>query len=278
VKRAAIAIGVVAALGAASLGCGLVESDGASSHADAGADRSSASDGRGDAGSISNGNTDSSVVVGSDAGVAAQIDRSLCANDLDCVRSDAVGTCVSLVGGGFRVCSFPPPVAQPCSDAGTPGGPFSDECCGTNTSACSNGVCTVQASCGGAFINPHNVCVSDECSKNSDCGARGVCLPTGVGDVHRRTCLPSNDCVADAECGPGGACVLLGAVGPAETCMPFSCGQAPAQVATKMACVFAGDCRDDRDCPSQHCEATNVGPETRTRCAAGERVECPPPP
>lgn len=160
----AFALPIALALGASQLGCGAVQTDGGGGPLEAG----SQGDGRtNSSSSSSDAATASDVVVRADGGVTETVERTLCKSDLDCVRSDAVGTCVALVGGTFHVCAFPPAPPQPCVDAGVPNGQFENECCGKTTNPCLTGVCTLQVACGGAFFVPHNVCVSDECSKNA---------------------------------------------------------------------------------------------------------------
>ena len=264
--------------GAASgVGCGqLADVPGDSSQSDAGTKTT----GGGTSGSSSSNGVDTPLVDGGvtvkkDAGIARSAGR--CAKDLDC---GAGGHCVELTVGGYRVCSYPPPAPEECTTGGGGGGGgggpgLGDECCGT----CAGGAtCTLQTSCGGAFINPHNVCVTSECAVNADCGPSGVCLPTGVGSTYARTCMTTNECLHHTDCtaAPNGICALAGTIGPASECSPWTCGggSATTQVANGLTCIYGSECSDDADCPKGHCE--KVG--GRPICQAGERSQCPPPP
>jgi len=218
---------------------------------------------------IDPGPPDSGVIVTADGGATTR-SAGRCAKDADCGPN---GHCVELVTGGYRVCSYPPPAPQMCQN----GQPSSDECCGAT---CMGGeACTLQTSCGGAFIEPYNVCAKDQCSANSDCGPTEICLPTGVGSPYSRTCMPtSNECLRHSDCNaaPDGICALIGTVGPASMCSPWTCGggTSTTQVATDLRCIYAGGCADDADCPKGHCENTGGGPT----CQPGMRQQCPPPP
>ncbi len=210
---------------------------------------------------------DSGIVVKVDSGTTRSAGR--CAKDADC---GAGGHCVELVTGGFRVCSYPPPAAQACQN----GQPSADECCGT----CSNGgTCTLHTSCGGAFIEPYNICAVDECTANADCGPTEICLPTGVGSGDRRTCMTTTDeCLRPSDCkaAPDGVCALIGTIGPSSMCAPWACGATSGtQAANGLRCIYANECSDDADCPKGHCEANGAG---RPTCQPGTRSQCPPPP
>jgi len=207
-----------------------------------------------------------------DAGVTTKVDAGVkrsagrCAKDADCPG----GHCVELTVGGYRVCSYPPPAPEQCTNGPSP----ADECCGT----CASGTCTLQTSCGGAFIMPHNVCAASDCTVNADCGANGVCLPTGVGSPYARTCMTSNECLHHSDCvaAPDGVCALVGTIGPLQQCAPWGCpGGSATQVANGLACIYGSDCSDDADCSATgHCE--KVG--GRPTCQPGVRSVCPPPP
>lgn len=208
---------------------------------------------------------DASIVVSADAGVASR--HRHCASDLDCPG----GTCVELTPGGFRVCSTEPPGPQLCTDAGG-SGPFSDECCTT----CAQGVCSLVTSCGGAFMVPHNQCLEDACTKNSDCGPKGLCMPRGAGG-RMRYCLANNECLIDEDCnqGPNGACVLTTTVGPAAMCSPWGCGSLPdGPYVGSLHCEYNAECTRDVDCGNGHCD--RIG--GRLRCEPTPRASCPPPP
>lgn len=210
---------------------------------------------------------DAGVIVKVDAGVKRSAGR--CAKDKDCAPD---GHCVELTAGGYRVCSYPPPAPQPCAN-GAPSPP--DECCGT----CAGGTCTLATSCGGAFIMPHNACAISRCATDADCGANGVCLPTGVGSPYARTCMPSNECLRHSDCtaAPDGVCALVGTIGPLPQCAPWACpGSSSTQVANGLMCIYGSECADDVDCaPGKgHCE--KIG--GRPTCQPGLRSSCPPPP
>ena len=206
-----------------------------------------------------------------DAGSAdARAKRSAgrCAKDTDCSPN---GRCVELAPGGYRVCSYPPPAPEACTNDPS----HQDECCDT----CAGGTCTLQTSCGGAFIMPRNVCAISECTTNADCGASGICLPTGVGSPYARTCMTVSECVRHSDCvaAPDGVCALVGMIGPLPECAPWGCpGGASTQLANGLACIYGSECAGDEDCANAggHCE--KIG--GRPTCRPGVRGTCPPPP
>ena len=232
-----------------------------------------------EAGASSSGGTSGSVVTTvsdaavppHDAGSAdarANVRAGRCVKDGDC---DPAGHCVELAPGGYRVCSYPPPAPEVCTN--DPSG--QDECCGT----CAVGACTLQTSCGGAFIMPRNVCAISACSTNADCGGGAICLPTGVGSPYARTCMPAGECVRHSDCAASadGVCALVGIVGPLSLCGPWGCpGAASTQSANGLACVYGGECAGDEDCAKAvgHCEKVGGRPV----CRSGLRNVCPPPP
>lgn len=191
-----------------------------------------------------------------------------CAKDADC---EASGHCVELAPGGYRVCSYPPPAPEVCTNDPS----HQDECCVT----CAGGTCTLQTSCGGAFIMPRNVCAVSDCATNADCGAGAICLPTGVGSPYARTCMSAGECVRHSDCttAPDGVCALVGIVGPLSVCSPWGCpGGASTQPANGLGCVYGGECAGDEDCAKGggHCEKIGGRPV----CRSGARNLCPPPP
>lgn len=250
------------------VGCGEVTSEvnGAAPDAGPGGARG-AGDPASDGGTATTTTSDGGLRV-SDAG-AATSRHGRCTSAKDCDGDP----CVELVPGGFKVCSHPAGPPQACVDAGAT--PWPDECCGSCPGA--HSTCTLAVRCGGAYMAPHNVCVTDECQTNADCtGTRPVCLPSGVRSDHR-TCLADNECLTDADCkaAPNGACVLAGSVGPAGSCRSFTCGGATVDpIDGALRCVYGASCTDDADCPGGHCEESGG----TLRCAAGARSTCPPPP
>jgi hypothetical protein len=251
---------------AANAGCGrLADIPADTEPADAGAS------GGGSASGTATSTGDSARDAGPAKGDASTAKRSgRCAKDADCNTDGRTGGhCVELVPGGYRVCSYPPPAPEICTNDPS----SQDECCGT----CAGGTCTLSTSCGGAYIAPHNICAVSDCASNADCGQDAVCLPTGVGDAYARRCMTKNECLLDADCtaAPGGTCALLGMTGPLGTCAPWTCpGGEAAQVAIGLVCVYGSECAADEDCPNGHCE--EVG--GRRQCKAGVRSQCPPPP
>lgn len=198
----------------------------------------------------------------------AKASAGRCANDSDC---DPGGHCVELAPGGYRVCSYPPPAPEVCTNDPS----RQDECCET----CDGGICTLQTSCGGAFILPRNVCAVSQCTTNADCGASAICLPSGFGSANVRTCLKVTDCVRHSDCvaAPDGVCALIGIVGPLSQCAPWPCpGGLSTQFAAGLACIYGGECAGDEDCAKGggHCEKIGGRPV----CRSGVRNLCPPPP
>jgi hypothetical protein len=151
-----------------------------------------------------------------------------------------------------------------------------DQCC-PGDGRCGAARCTIVEFCGGAFVGSHNECVTDECTSNADCGAKGICLPIGVGDARRRTCLTGNECLKDGDCTakPQGTCALPGSLGPASQCDPWDCNEPTLTRAYALTCIYGNGCADDAECPNGHCERTASG---TTACVSGPRTVCPPPP
>lgn len=242
-----------------------------------GAGSSPAESNRGASSSDAGASGDAVTTTKSDGGGRVTVDASTTATGHGgrCVTSkDCDGDpCVELVPGGFRVCSHPAAAPQTCTDGGESVWP--DECCGSCPGA--HSTCTLTVRCGGAYMAPHNVCVTDECQTAADCtGKNPICLPSGVRSDHR-TCLADNECLHDSDCkaAPNGACVLPGSVGPAGTCNAFTCGSGIVDpVAGPLRCVYGASCTDDADCSGDHCEASG----NTLRCVAGARAVCPPPP
>jgi hypothetical protein len=265
------------AISTATLGCGRIAEIDALDDADAGglgepADAASSPPADGGLGMQVDGASGDAAHAGDTGRVKdAQVDTGVrvasgrCITNADCGQD---GTCFELVPGGYRVCSYPPPAPRPCTQTDT-----NDECCASQP--CDGGTCALEVSCGGAFITPHNMCEVSACETNVDCGANGICLPTGVGDAYRRTCLTSNACLYDADCQQVNAtCALIGTTGPGDQCGLWSCLAFPTEQAYGMRCLGPGECASDHDCPGGHCEQD--GPALK--CMPGVRPTCPPPP
>ena len=145
------------------------------------------------------------------------------------------------------------------------GGPVDDECC--VTADCATGACYPFASlpyCGGVQPADYNVCATDACSADADCGASppALCAPPGAFGNPVRGCVAAF-CKTNADCtkAPGGYCA------------PISnpCCQTP----LGLACVYAGGCRSDSDCASDgsmHCEVDSAAGEAV--CVEGG-IGCP---
>ncbi len=147
--------------------------------------------------------------------------------------------CVPLTPGGFQVCLTIPPEATTCM-----GMMGTDQCC-TSADCASKGGGKCYAStnlqfCGGAQLQ-ENLCVADQCTKDSDCtmnGTNGVCAPAGAFDSPTRTCVTAY-CKTDADCkaSPGGACLLVG---------NNDCCKYPSPAG--LGCVYPGACTKTSDC------------------------------
>jgi hypothetical protein len=174
------------------------------------------------------GSTSSSTTGGS-TGTGGSPVTGDCSTDADCAGS----TCAELTPGGYKVCLGKPPEATMCN----PPGPPMDQCC---TSAdCQKGKCYGNLPyCGGAPMPEHNVCVTDACQLDADCGTGSppqVCIPAGAFGRPARTCLLA-DCRTSADC----------KVKPGGYCAPMStpcCG-----IPSGLGCVYPGGCHTDHDC------------------------------
>jgi hypothetical protein len=255
--------------------CGGIAADQVDPFADAGTGNAAAGGKRGTSSTSTEEGTDEGNGRGAmglpDAGAFVPM-HDRCSTNADCPG----GTCERLSPGGVRVCASPPPAPQPCVDAGQQL-PFSDACC-PNDNRCGASRCVLATFCGGPFVNPHNECATDECTQNSDCGPRGICLPIGVGDPSRRTCLTGNACLTNADCNaaPSGACVMPGTIGPKDQCEGWACFGSNGGTANPLVCVYGGSCADDRECGAdRHCDGSILG---GSFCAQGSRTVCPPPP
>jgi hypothetical protein len=112
--------------------------------------------------------------------------------------------------------------------------------------------CTMDSDCP-ACANGHTdrclalSCKCDECSRDEDCGATGVCSCSGQSFGFARSnrgsvCVPA-DCRSDADCGAGGFC---------SPTVSFDCGVFYGVAG--FYCHTADDkCRNDSDCATGDC-------------------------
>ena len=199
-----------------------------------------------------------SVDLAAGADLASRPDLLTIRNSGDCnVDADCSGgRCVELSPGGFRVCKYPVAEATAC---GSPRSGF-DQCC--TTADCATGRCyafPITPYCGGAAPIPHNSCADDSCRSNADCAGTSVCAPAGALGNKTAQCL-TGSCLRDTDCTaePGGICAPV-----KNTCCAATRG---------LFCVYPKTgCREDRDCPSGHCEIM----AGRGVCQSGPPL-CPP--
>ena len=223
--------------------------DAGDSAPDAGSD--AGSDAGLDAGSDAGFDSGAGLDAGSDAGEPVQ--SGDCDSAGDCPGAD----CVELTPGGYRVCSTPVMDATSCTGGG---GITLDQCC--DTGECAPGSRCVNSSgvpfCGGAFMEPRNLCYADQCGADSECGTGRLCLPAEVFGFPYRRCT-SAGCRADADCSdsPGGQCVPV-----QNPCCGIPIG---------LGCAYPDTCRDSSDCPSGWCD---IGPDGNTFCQS-RSMECP---
>jgi hypothetical protein len=192
-----------------------------------------------------------------------------CASDADCSQYAnlfGAGQCSEFVPGGYRTCTYHPAEAtepSPYAD-GT-----ADECDATRP--CGEGRCYLvtfspTGVCGAGGAEDLNRCRADECTSDADC-AGGVCAPRGFrleanvegGDV--RSCILAG-CRSNADCNaePGGICAVIH-----HTCAE-RVDRYPGRTVRpeQLACVYAGGCTRDADCPIGNC----VLSDGRAVCAA----------
>jgi hypothetical protein len=163
--------------------------------------------------------------------------------------------CIPIVPGGFRTCWLAYLEASNCTGSNL------DECC--DSGDCIGGTCQqwpAKPYCGGAPIEFHNVCVTDECSSSADCGPGMACAAAGTIHNKMRICIPAW-CEVDADCTaePGGIC------GPIASPCCYE--------AVSLGCVYPSDgCMSEGDCPGTYCMVGNDG---RAKCATS-LPSCPP--
>jgi hypothetical protein len=263
VRRAALAVAVCVASVAWGSACGgdaFVVGGGATGGA-AGSVASSSASGSSvgggtssSSGSASGGSSASSSGTGGGGGAGCGAQQGDCSNDNQC---PAGSSCVALTTCGYRVCSEPHDEAPSCQ------GMF-DECC--NSSECAQGKCysgPLGPYCGGLQQAPYNMCMTDECTADSDCppppaGFVRVCTPAGTFGRAVRTCINAS-CRIDADCNeePGGRCA------PVQT----ACCDGP----VSLFCVYPSNgCERPGDCPTGNCNPDGA----RARCFATPPV-CP---
>jgi hypothetical protein len=168
--------------------------------------------------------------------------------------------CVPLTAGGYRVCISIPPEASTCSSGGGDTCCTSADCAMTNGGGCYSG--TDLQFCGGAFPG-FNQCVSNDCLKDADCGAKAICVLAGSFGLPKRVCLPAF-CKTDADCTakPGGGCTLIGS---------NPCCQLPSP--DGLGCVYPGSCVSDIDCAGGAC---HLDPNTGASACGPASPGCPP--
>jgi hypothetical protein len=172
------------------------------------------------------------------------LDRSTCG---------ANSRCVEITPGGYRVCTTHFPEATSCSGA--------QECC--QSSDCKAGATCyptpLAPTCGGIVMIDSNVCASDMCASDADCGATEICVPAGTLDRKVRMCVP-HGCHRDTDCN-----AATGGV-----CAPVSGGCCSGGIG--LYCVYPGvGCRKNADCASGNCTIDSKG---ASQCSTS-RLVCP---
>jgi hypothetical protein len=189
-----------------------------------------------------------------------------CARDADC-SEDAnlfgAGQCSEFVPGGYRTCTYHPAEATEPS-------PYANECDATRP--CAEGRCYLVTfspaglcTAGGGGAADLKRCRADECASDADC-AGGICAPRGFrleanvegGDV--RSCIPAG-CRSNTDCNaePGGVCAVIH-----HACVESTEHPGRTLRPEQLACVYAGGCTEDADCPIGNC----VLSDGRAVCAA----------
>jgi hypothetical protein len=173
--------------------------------------------------------------TGGTGGAGGAVNSGACLTDADCNGA----TCEAITPGGYRVCVVPPAIATTCQDAAE------DQCgCpqGAGNPTCANGqLCVAKPLapfCGGALMQPHNLCVSAQCETDLDCMPGNLCAPAGTIGRPVAVCIPYG-CMTDLDCttSPGGKCE------PADT--NLCCGA----VVMGLYCVYPnGGCQLQSDC------------------------------
>lgn len=164
--------------------------------------------------------------------------------------------CVA-VTDGFGVCVDEAPAATEPSDYASMYSPEADQCDGTRP--CESGSCywVVVYPSGyctpGVAGPPTNVCLSDLCASDDDCGG-GWCAPRGVGRTDRiaggfiRQCFAAS-CRVNADCTAraGGVCAFVSGL-----CVPPEGGGFQTYEPSALACVYPGGCVGSNECPLAH--------------------------
>ncbi len=168
-----------------------------------------------------------------------------CMSPANCVGGSGMG-CAE-VPGGYRVCTFQTPQATMPSSI-----PNLDECDGSrpcDTGACFNIPVFADGVCGRAAPVSRNVCRTNECTTDEQCGAGRICGPAGFsademyGGGTVRLCVTAG-CRSNSDCRAGGVCSMV----QAGCDLPAADGSQeylPAQ----MACVYPNGCTSASNCP-----------------------------
>jgi hypothetical protein len=205
----------------------------------------------GDSGDDGTGGT-GSINLGLPAGarIVASINqpRGECMSAADC--GGGAGAACATVAGGYRVCTFQPPVATMSSSLA------SLDQCGPSR-ACSSGKCYsvlnfAGGQCGSAAALTYNNCRQDGCTSDADC-PMGVCGPRGFSSEEKisggpiRVCLPAA-CKSSAEClgQANGLCALVQA-----GCGIAADGTPTEFLPAQLACVYPRGCTTASDCPRE---------------------------
>jgi hypothetical protein len=154
-----------------------------------------------------------------------------------------------MVAGGYRVCTFQPPVATTASAY-----PTLDEC-GPGR-ACPSGGCYPvlnfpSGQCGMAAAITYNACRTDGCgAAGTECSAGSICGPRGFSSDEKaqggavRQCLQAA-CQSAADCTgqPNGICALV------QTGCALAASGAQTFLPAQLACVYPRGCTSASDCP-----------------------------
>jgi hypothetical protein len=162
---------------------------------------------------------------------------------------NAAGAACATVAGGYRVCTFQPPVATTASAY-----PTLDQC-GPGR-ACASGSCYSvlnfpSGQCGASAAVTYNACRGDGCTFDTDCNG-GVCGPRGFSSDDKaqggavRQCLQAA-CKSAADCTgqPDGICALV------QTGCAFAANGTQTFLTPQLACVYPRGCTSVSDCPSE---------------------------
>ena len=174
-----------------------------------------------------------------DTGEGEPIRSNVCETDEECSTG---GRCLSVVDVNIdvRVCQYSVNAwIHECEE-------MSWGCC--SDEECENGLCAAMEInyCGGPPPEQENVCVSNECSSDSDCSVGSVCLDAGVLGSLTGSCIPAA-CTQHSDCnGVDARCSL---VYDGVTCP-----------GTKLVCTdVQSECRWYGDCDQGLCVGTDNG-------------------